>query len=144
MSDKISQGYLDLLNLIVRPKAVVTVGIHADEGGGEHDGMRVIELAEIHEFGIGVPPRSFVRSWADGNEARLKKKIGEIAKKNFPDLDRAADQAALWLEGDCQKNIADKNIVPENAKSTIRRKGSDTPLVDTGVLKASIKGKRET
>src|SRR5436190_2045458 len=50
----------------------LTVGVHQDEGGAAHEngnGMTVLEVATINEFGEGVPERSFIRAWADENTA---------------------------------------------------------------------------
>lgn len=42
------------------------------------------------------------------------------------------------MKENIQDVISDKNLLVPNAPSTIRRKGHDKPLIDTGKLKASI------
>lgn len=48
------------------------------------------------------------------------------------------ERVGLWAQGSIQQRISD-GIPPPNAESTIRRKGSSTPLIDTGQLRTSIK-----
>lgn len=55
-----------------------TIGIHEDEGGQpkrDYNGAsQVATLADVmlqHEFGAGVPERSFLRAWFDANVDRL-------------------------------------------------------------------------
>lgn len=128
-------------------RALITVGIHEDLGSQTHDGagMSVAEIAERHEFGLDapiVPRRSFIAGWFDEKKAeniKVLKAQAEAAlkaRKAKPALDRAG----LFFVGSIQKRIAD-GISPENAPSTIAKKGSSTPLVDTGQLRQSIRHK---
>lgn len=104
------------------------------------EGLTVAALAEIHEFGLGVPERSFIRAWFDQNQAEISNKLRErfreaaLGKITF---DVAADQFALWCQASIQKRMA-AGIQPENAPSTVARKGSSKPLIDTGILRSSI------
>src|SRR5262245_20440620 len=54
-------------------QGVLKVGILEAEAAEEHedaDGATVGEIAEIHEFGLGVPQRSFLRGWVDEDKAQ--------------------------------------------------------------------------
>lgn len=124
----------------------LTVGIHAAKASQEHDGLTLIELAEIHEFGLGVPQRSFIRKWADEDSEKLaptfqkeltKVITGEVAAQY------AGDRLALYAQGKCQAFISDGRVEPALARETIARKGSSKPLIDTGALRSGITGEAE-
>ena len=50
----------------------LTAGIHATEGGESHsNGLTNADVGSFHEFGFGVPQRSWLRAYFDEHEARL-------------------------------------------------------------------------
>lgn len=139
----IDKGYRELVRRLW-PKGgpKISVGIHEADGAEEHgEGMRVIDIAQIHEFGLGnVPERSFIRAWFDENEARAKEALTRlcesvVAGKRTPD--QAVEVFALWAVGEIQARIA-KGIPPALSPVTVARKGSSVPLIDTGQLRSSI------
>jgi hypothetical protein len=104
------------------------------------DGLTVADVATFNEFGLGVPERSFIRGWYDENLtqnradwSKLHKQVlrGEISEA------QAMQRLGLKFVGDIQKRIV-AGIAPENARSTVKAKGSSTPLVDSGQLKSSV------
>ena len=114
------------------------------EEGGEAPNrapVTLIEIATWNEFGTwNIPARSFIGSWFDGNSARMRDVLvpqlqSVVEGKFLPDV--ALERVGLWAVGQIQKNIAD-GIDPENAQSTIDRKGSSKPLIDEGILRSSI------
>ncbi len=121
---------------------VVDVGIIGDTAGAATpDGMTVGALAEIHEFGLGVPQRSFLRAWADADRAKIDKAWGALLRKVLKSdltLDQALEQFGLWAQGQAQAFIADGRVQPPLDQHTIDAKGSSTPLIDTGQLRSSI------
>jgi hypothetical protein len=122
---------------------VITVGILAEAGKEAHvdDSLTVLEVAVFNEFGTDrIPERSFIRAWFDENESRLRTALSRmmvsvIAGKRTKE--QALELLAQTCVGQIQKRIAN-GISPPNADSTIDRKGSDKPLVDTGQLRSSI------
>ncbi len=120
----------------------MTLKVGILEKGGETyaDGMTVGAIGTIHEFGLGVPERSFIRAWADENEgqirSQIKKQLARVLKGELS-AEAAWGQLGALFVGQIQKRIVD-HIEPPLADSTIRAKGSSTPLIDTGVLKSSI------
>jgi hypothetical protein len=107
------------------------------EGG---DGATVAEYATYNEFGMGVPERSFLRSTVDVNEKRYVQQLADACGKVIDGS--ASVQSALGVVGlgaarDVQQTIRDL-ADPPNAPSTVRQKGSSSPLIDTGRLRASI------
>lgn len=141
------RGYKALLKRLEDSgKKTVTVGIHEEEGAAQHgdEGPSVAEIGEINEFGLGVPERSFIRAWVDentsANDERLRKLATGVVKGTVASAEQALDQFGLFAVGSIQQRIAD-GIEPENAESTIARKGSSTPLIDQGILRSSITSK---
>jgi len=124
----------------------IEVGIFEDAGTAQKiagDGQGPVEatLAEIasfHEFGLGVPQRSFLRAWFDENEERLFATFVDRLGANGPTgWAVALNQVALWVQADIQLRIT-KHIPPPLKKATVDRKKSSTPLIDTGQLRAAI------
>ena len=129
-------------------KAHVKVGVLADKGGeDEHtEGITMLELAAIHEFGspaAGVPQRSFIRSTFDQRAAELAETAAKLARlivtKGMP-VRQALGLLGQWGVKEVKATIREQRTTSEfyepqaNRPSTVARKGSDTPLVDTGRL----------
>lgn len=139
------RGYKKLLRDAKVEKTDITVGIHAADGQktyqkGQSEPATLIDIATFNEFGLGVPERSFVRAWFDAHkaevqtfaESQLKLVVsGKLTKE------QALDRIGLFMQAGMQKNISD-GIPPTNAESTVARKGSSTPLIDSGQLRSSI------
>lgn len=141
IAEKVSPRYARILKFLEMEHGEITVGIHGAEGGAPHEGGESIAaIGEAHEFGAGVPQRSFLRAWFDERQSEIEKTIQaqlELSLQRGKSLDWALERVAVWAQADIQKRIA-AGIDPPNAPSTIQRKGSSKPLIDTGVLKAAI------
>lgn len=127
----------------------VQVGVVGSEAANEAaPGITLARLAGVHEYGaaiqtkngvILIPERSFIRATI----AEQKNYSVFIAKLVSSVLDgKRTEKQALNLFGarasaDMKKRIA-AGIEPPNAPSTIARKGSSKPLIDTGKLRESI------
>jgi hypothetical protein len=142
----IDRGYRKLMTqaLEMAKGMSVTVGIHEAEGQKSHGELAVIDVGTINEFGgpnNNPPRRSFIRDWADENrtahEENLRKIAVAVLYGKTPSMKIAFDRFGLRCVGEVQKRISD-GIDPPQAESTIARKGSSTPLIDTGLLRASI------
>jgi hypothetical protein len=129
----------------LRP-ARVRVGVMSDDGAKPKQGRSggvavdtVADVATMHEFGIGVPRRSFIADWADealsAAQGRLRKAAQRIAKGGDEALE--LERFGLWAQGEIQKRMS-KGIPPALSPVTIARKGADIPLIDTGQLRSSI------
>lgn len=124
----------------------VAVGVLADDRGGDpHDAaaLTVLDLATIHEFGApdaGIPQRSFLRAavdeHADDIRALQKVLLAQVLGGGLT-VPKALERLGAFVVGLIQQRIAD-GIAPPNAPATVARKGSATPLVDTGQLRASV------
>lgn len=118
----------------------LTVGVHGPEGEATDGKTTVLEVATINEFGLGVPERSFIRDWADLNEPRnianLRKIAGVVLRGDYS-VEVGLGRFGALCQGEIQARIS-AGIPPPNAPSTIAKKGSSTPLIDTGQLRSSI------
>lgn len=128
--------------------SVVTVGIHAAEGGASHAAegeesstATVADVASYHEFGLGVPQRSFIRGWADENEKVNKQRLSDIAKAvmsaRISSPRMGLTRFGLLAVAEIQQRMAE-GIPPALDEATVKAKGSSTPLIDTGQLRSSI------
>lgn len=125
----------------------VKVGVLASQGGNsDHgDGITMLELAAIHEFGspaAGIPERSFLRrtfTFKKIGLEELQRKLAAAIVKG-----KIAPYAAMhilgqWGAAQVKNTIAsDAHIPPPLKPATVAAKGSDRPLVDTGRLVGAI------
>lgn len=121
----------------------VFVGVTEEAGVhlNSKTGMTVLEIATIHEFGLGRNPvRSFIRDWQARFEPTSKRRIAEewekvVARK------QSASQALNKLGKEfllsCRQNFETYPFAP-NAPRTIQKKGFDKPLFETGQLYSSL------
>ncbi|CPR20626.1 hypothetical protein JMY81_01085 [Brenneria goodwinii] len=126
----------------VMAKRRVSVGLPAGSGNYE-DGAPIAVIGAVQEFGTAdgrVPERSFLRVPIRQNCDDIKKAFraltgavtrGEITA--FQMLDQIGSRAA----GYCQEAI-EMGIQPANADSTIKQKGSATPIINHGIFKGKI------
>jgi hypothetical protein len=122
----------------------VTVGVHEDVGGEDHgEGITIAEIAAFHEFGTAsIPERSFIRAGIDENRDRIRDLQRRLAKLVIANRTRMPPRRALELLGAKIATLIREriraSIDPPLADSTVDRKGSSTPLIDTGQLIQSI------
>ena len=117
-------------------------------GGTEDDGTPLAEVAAIHEFGApraGIPQRSFQRS-------TMRRKRDEITRVlatqvSAVALGKKSPAAALgtvgkYIAGEIQLTIDSRQTEgPEDQAlkpATVKRKGSDHPLIENGRLRDAI------
>lgn len=127
------------------------VGVQGAEGAANHQGggLTVAQIATVHEFGrtiatargtIVIPARSFLRAGVDEYKQAIQKRA-TLLGTGVMLLQFTAFQALSLLGeytvGVIKQRIAD-GILPPNAPSTIRRKRSSKPLIDTGQLRNAI------
>ncbi len=116
------------------------VGI-LSKGSDAHGGTTVADVATFHEFGTAtIPERSFIRAWYDESQAQImaafRAVMKSVARGEITQAQAFAQLGSLFV-GQIQERIVNQ-IPPPLAESTILAKGSSTPLIDTGQLRASI------
>jgi hypothetical protein len=110
------------------------------EGATYPDGKPVAMIAAIQEFGApaaGIPPRPFFRHMIDAKSSEWPKAIAGLLKSTDMDASQALALAGEAIAGQLRQSIVDTNEPPLKP-ATIRRKGSDKPLVDTGHMLNSV------
>ncbi len=122
----------------------IAVGILEEDGGASSgEGLSVLEIAEINEYGIGVPARPAITMFADAKAATASKEMAAVISAAIKARQKPAqrlDAYAQRLAGELQGRIA-QGTPPENAPSTIAKKGSSVPLIDEGQFRSSIRGR---
>ena len=112
-----------------------------ESAGNESNGQSIAQVAIWNEYGTKkIPSRPFVTIATDVSKGWMSKTETEISKimSNRASVDGSLDAIGNKMKTDIQKVIGDKGKLAPNAPSTIRRKGHDKPLIDTGKLKEAI------
>lgn len=121
----------------------ITLGVQGKEAEETHgDGpLTVGQVAAIHELGIRVPERSWLRSWMDVQETRMMSDMArayqQVIKGQKSRKAAMADVGYQWVV-ELRDNIRSGKIRPALAAATVARKGHHTPLLDGGQLMNSI------
>lgn len=105
-------------------------------------GKDVTEVAKKNDKGIGVPERPFMIP--AGNKAANK--IINITVQSIAggmDESQALSRAGIMFKNAIQREITNLKE-PPNAQSTILKKGSSNPLIDSGDMRKSVKWKLRT
>jgi hypothetical protein len=130
----------------------LTVGIHED--AGENSGTTIAQIASWQEFGVKtkattvdgspwrIPPRPFMRPVIDSQGPKAEKMLAAEIEKIFQGKKKANILTALgrvgaFLAGAIQRKITTLKR-PPNAPSTIKKKGSSNPLIDTGAMRQAV------
>lgn len=139
-------GYQRILRDIKRFKHKPFVKVGYLKSAGIHkeaEGMTVAEVAIIHEFGSQdgkTPERSHLRSTHDEKRSEWRRVTNRLGVKIIlgkVSLDRALGIMGEMIKKDFKKKITSGDFTP-NAPSTVARKGSDKPLIDTAQMLNSI------
>lgn len=124
-------------------RARVSVGIFEDAPPVE-EGFTMASLAAVHEFGSRdgrIPERSFLQSTADVNADEYQQEFERYTDRVVLEGRTASGELFKFgqrVRRDIINRIRTGEITPALEQSTIDRKGSSTPLIDTGALLGSI------
>lgn len=103
------------------------------------DNFNLASLAAVLEFGNErIPSRPFLRQTLAENQEKYTALFVKLFESGVS-IDQVYEQIALIAQGDVQQNIVNGKWTA-NAPSTIKRKKSSKPLIDTGKLRQSVKG----
>ena len=110
------------------------------EGSGSEDnGTSLVDVAFYNEYGTSkIPARPFVRIASEKNQQTWANEAERVVDKVVAGYDANFSILGNTMKENIQDVIGDKNLLVPNSPATIRRKGHDKPLIDTGKLKASI------
>ena len=124
----------------------IKVGVLSSDprGGADHGGLTVAELAVVQHFGTAdgdIPPRPFLQMAFDQHREELTqmgaKLLAAVILGEMPE-DRALGLLGAKLSAEAKKLITLGSQLTPNAPATVKAKGSDRPLVDTGRLLNAI------
>jgi hypothetical protein len=139
----------DLIRLMRAGNAEVAVGFPRGRGlKARHykDGSAILEVAVWNNFGApnaNIPPRPFMQQATP----KIVEKINEITREavrlererpfSHADLRKLYNVYGMAAKVVIQEAILTGDFVP-NAPSTIRRKKSSRPLIDSGDMRAAV------
>ena len=141
---KIDSKTLDSIKAAFAKGGYVKVGVLGSNSGGEE--INNAELGMVQEFGSltnNIPPRSFLRMPIEKKSEEFKKVASTEAFKKA--IETGEIDKALELIGIAGESIVNDAFVSSgfgewaaNAPSTVHKKGSNKPLIDTSELRRSI------
>ena len=114
----------------------IAVGLLPQSGGDN------IDHGFYNEFGTSrIPPRPFIDAPIndDLQQTQELNKSGIVALHNGSGIDAILEPIKEAGISAIKKKIEEKSS-PPNAPSTIRQKGFDDPLVETGAMMGSVTG----
>lgn len=124
----------------IESKKKVYVGLPASSGSYD-TGETVVGVGAANEFGTRrIPERSFLRVPLAASQDKIRNAFRrQMPKVLSGDLtfDQLLNQVGALGASVSQEAIS-AGIAPENAPSTVAKKGSSKPLVDTGRLRQAI------
>ena len=101
----------------------------------------VAQVAMFNEYGTeNMPARPFMRNTLEKHSDELKDFSTNVVLKgvmNGDDAKTAMNKMGSYTKGLMQREIRDGEYAP-NAPSTIRKKKSSHPLIDTGRMRQSV------
>ena len=138
MADLTPEGQRFMRSLEQLDDLEVFVGLQSDQK--YEDGTSMVDVAAFNEFGTStIPARPFFKQSYENHRDELQNICARAAKSVISGgpADKALDMIGAFTTGLVQEEILNGNFAP-NAPSTIKRKGSDVPLIDTGEMRQSI------
>ena len=104
------------------------------------EGVDLLDIAMWNELGtVNSPSRPFLRKSVDENADKInafcKAQLQRVTKGESAEAVLKA--IGVFCKGLVQEKIVDGDYAP-NAPSTIARKKSDKPLIDTGLMRLSV------
>ncbi len=117
----------------------VAVGFQHGEAA-EDDGTDICDIAAWNELGTEhTPSRPFLRKSVDENEEKIDAFINAKAAElmNGVSAEQVLKDIGIFQKDLIQDKIKEGDFAP-NAESTVRKKGSSKPLIDTGRMRQSV------
>lgn len=134
--DKFRQRLTELAKQAATAK--VRVGIIEQANYEGSDGESVAQVAFWNEYGTAtIPPRPFFRNTIAEHKDEWPKQAAEMLEANGGDVRQTLELMGDGVKGQIVETIQDFRE-PPNAAATVKQKGSDKPLIDTGTLWRSI------
>ena len=119
-------------------KLEVRIGIQ--QGAGSDNGVDLVDIAMFNELGtVHIPSRPFLRDSVDAHSSEINAFLQSMRTQLVKggSAEDTLKKIGVFQKGLIQKEIVNGDFVP-NSPETIKRKGSDKPLIDTGRMRQSI------
>ena len=116
----------------------IQVGFQGDQK--YEDGTSIAQVAAVNEFGASdIPERPFMRQSFENHEGELQAACDTAQRlvSSGGSAEQALQQIGVVAKGLVQDEIVNGGFAP-NAESTIKKKGSEQPLIDTGTMRQSV------
>ena len=116
----------------------VQVGFLGDDA--YEGGTSTAEVAAYNELGSSdTPARPFMKQSFENHEDELRAACERVNATiaSGGSVEQALNALGVAVKGLIQTEIVDGDFA-ENAPSTIKKKGSDRPLIDTGTMRQSV------
>lgn len=116
------------------------VAVGYQKGQDSEDGVDMADIALFNELGtVHIPSRPFIRDSLNNNKDKITQFMQKSAKgiANGSSAEELLKKIGVFQKGLIQKEITNGSFEP-NKQSTIDRKGSDKPLIDTGRMRQSV------
>lgn len=124
-----------IFKALKKQKATLEVGFWDDTYS---DGKSVASVAAFNEYGGGnTPPRPFMRNCVKRNRKKWRNAVQDILPVNL-DIKKTFQTLGEDMVEDLKYEIYATNT-PPNAPSTVKRKGFNKPLIDTGKMVSSVR-----
>lgn len=128
-------------------KLVAKVGVFGKQAAELHRKPKgppgphtVGDVALWHEYGIGVPERSYLRGWYEENYQTIKndlRRTGRHVLKGKTQLREAFTSLASKYKKSVQYRMM-QSIGPALSTTTVQKKGHNRSLIHTGHLLSSV------
>ena len=106
----------------------------------DENGVDMCDIAMWNELGTShSPARPFMRQTVDNHESEINALLKQARQSLLGGYggEQVLKEIGLKVKDMMQNEIINGGFVP-NAASTIRKKGSDRPLIDTGRMRQSV------
>lgn len=135
--DKLKQ----FLENVAKQKARVDVGFFED--AKYSNGTQIAEIAIIQEFGNDkIPPRPFMQPTFNDEKSKWLNILANTIKKQQDNINvkKALTVVGVVAQDDIKDKIDwwAKEGTPRNAPDTIEKKGFDSPLIETGMMRDAV------
>ncbi len=109
--------------------------------------LTMAQLAEVMEYGAitgkktHIPPRPMLRMTARLKSKDWIKQAGELSKEVLSGKLKGAsayETLGMLIADDIKGVMNTSSLFTPNAPSTVKRKGKNTPLIDTGELRDAV------
>lgn len=155
--DSIITGDFSKLEKLVEnlgKKYYVDIGILGESNKTIEGGLTLAGIGAVHEFGTDragrgnktvIPQRSFIRMPLETGQDEIEAAVKPHLQKKIADGDIEGIFKLIGAAGEARIQEAFETggfgTWDPNADITIERKGSDSPLIDTGALRQAITSK---